>query len=148
MKNTHKIVQRVTRSPTTQTRCATISPRCKVWLELDGQVVLSDWRVELLELIEETGSLTRAAKRLKVPYRTAWYKLKDIEECWGPKLVVTASGGLKGGGSHLTPEAQQIIARFRRVTTGVNQMVEERFRNQFADFRLAKLPNHHQEEKQ
>ena len=51
--------------------------RSKVWLERDGQVVLSDWRVELLEAIEATGSLARAAARLDVPYRTAWYKLKE-----------------------------------------------------------------------
>jgi hypothetical protein len=54
-----------------------LCPRSKVWLERGGQVVLSDWRVELLEAIEATGSLARAAERLEVPYRTAWYKLKE-----------------------------------------------------------------------
>jgi hypothetical protein len=54
-----------------------LCPRSKVWLERGGQVVLSDWRVELLEAIEATGSLARAAERLDVPYRTAWYKLKE-----------------------------------------------------------------------
>ncbi|MBM3127343.1 MAG: LysR family transcriptional regulator [Chloroflexi bacterium] len=147
MKSTGKIIKRATRSPTTQTRHAAFSPRCKVWLELDGKVALSAWRVELLELIEETGSLTLAAKHLQVPYRTAWYKLKDIEECLGLKLVVTESGGLKGGGSHLTPEAQQIIARFRRVTAGVSQMVEERFRKQFEDVRFTQSPNHQEDKR-
>ena len=56
---------------------AALRARSKVWLERDGQVVLSDWRVELLETIEATGSLARAAARLDVPYRTAWYKLKE-----------------------------------------------------------------------
>jgi hypothetical protein len=56
---------------------ASLCPRSKVWLERGGQVVLSDWRVELLEAIEATGSLARAAERLEVPYRTAWYKLKE-----------------------------------------------------------------------
>ena len=54
-----------------------LAPRSKVWLERDGQVVLSDWRVELLETVEATGSLARAADQLGVPYRTAWYKLKE-----------------------------------------------------------------------
>lgn len=90
-------------------------------------------------------SLTLAAKRLQVPYRTAWHKLKEIEECLGLKLVVTEGGGVEGGGSHLTPEAQEIIARFRRVTAGISQMVEERFRKQFEDVRFAKSPNHQEE---
>ena len=97
MKNPHIASQRAARTRTTQSRRAALSPRCKVWFERDGKVALSDWRVELLERIEKTGSLTTAAKQLKVPYRTAWYKLKDLEECLGTKLLVTESGGIGGG---------------------------------------------------
>jgi hypothetical protein len=60
-----------------RSRDEALCPRSKVWLERGGQVVLSDWRVELLEAIDATGSLARAAERLDVPYRTAWYKLKE-----------------------------------------------------------------------
>jgi hypothetical protein len=60
-----------------RSRDEALCPRSKVWLERGGQVVLSAWRVELLEAIEATGSLARAAERLDVPYRTAWYKLKE-----------------------------------------------------------------------
>jgi molybdate transport system regulatory protein len=109
--------------------------RCnwKVWLERRGKVALSEWRIELLEAIAETGSLVRGAERMAVPYRTAWYKLKDIEECLGVKLLATQSGGAKGGGSDLTPEALDLIARFRRVTAGLSDLVEHRFRAEFAD---------------
>ena len=41
--------------------------RSKIWLERDGKVVLSDWRVELLAAVDETGSLARAARNLDVP---------------------------------------------------------------------------------
>jgi len=34
-------------------------------------VVLSEWRVELLEAIDALGSLSRAAETLGIPYRTA-----------------------------------------------------------------------------
>ena len=30
-------------------------PRVKLWVEQDGKLVLSDYRVRLLSLIEETG---------------------------------------------------------------------------------------------
>jgi molybdate transport system regulatory protein len=102
-----------------------------VWLERDGQVVLSDWRVALLEAIEATGSLARAADRLDVPYRTAWYKLKEIEQRLGVRLLETQSGGADGGGSRLTAEARQVIARFHRVNAGIEQLVAERFRAEF-----------------
>ena len=110
---------------------AALSPRSKVWLERNGQVVLSAWRVELLEAVAETGSLTRAAERLGVPYRTAWYKLKDVETRLGLKLVQSQSGGAEGGGSLLTDEGRALVERFRRVNAGIAELVEQRFRAEF-----------------
>ena len=105
----------------------------KIWVERDGKVVLSDWRVRLLETIDETGSLSRAAEKLEVPYRTAWYKLKEIEDRLGVKLLETQSGGADGGGSRLTADARQLITRFRRVCAGIGELVEQRFRTESRD---------------
>ena len=46
-----------------------MQPKMKVWVEKDGQLVLSDWRVLFLEAIAETGSLSQAAAKLGIPYR-------------------------------------------------------------------------------
>jgi molybdate transport system regulatory protein len=108
-----------------------LCPRSKVWLERGGQVVLSDWRVELLEAIEATGSLARAAERLDVPYRTAWYKLKEIERRLGVRLLETQSGGADGGSSQLTAEAREVVARFHRLNAGIDDLIAERFRAEF-----------------
>jgi molybdate transport system regulatory protein len=102
-----------------------------VWLERGGRVVLSDWRVELLEAVEATGSLARAAERLEVPYRTAWYKLKEIERRLSVRLLETQSGGADGGGSQLTAEARQVVARFHRLNAGIDELIAERFRAEF-----------------
>lgn len=102
-------------------------PRAKLWLEVDGQVALSDWRVRLLEAIEETGSLKRAAERLDVPYRTAWYKLKEVESRMGVRVLETASGGAAGGGSRLTPEGRDLVCRFRAFAAGVAELAEKQF---------------------
>ena len=93
----------------------------KVWLEVGGQVALSDWRVRLLEAIEETGSIARAAQELVVPYRTAWYKLRQIDGRLGIRLLDTQSGGATGGGSRLTPEARELVDRFRRASAGIGE---------------------------
>lgn len=107
--------------------------RSKFWLERGGEIALSAWRVELLEAVAATGSLAHAAEQMGVPYRTAWAKLKSIEESLGVRLIATQSGGSAGGGSELTPEARDLIVRFRRVTSGVAELVEERFRAEFRD---------------
>jgi molybdate transport system regulatory protein len=108
-----------------------LRPRSKVWLEQDGQVVLSEWRVELLEAIEATGSLSAAAQRLGVPYRTAWSRLKQMEERLGARLLETQVGGPEGGGSRLTAEARDVITRFHRVVDGVAELVDRRFQQEF-----------------
>ena len=39
-----------------------MEPRLNVWIEHNGTVVLSEWRVRLLEAIDQTGSISRAAE--------------------------------------------------------------------------------------
>jgi molybdate transport system regulatory protein len=106
--------------------------QAKIWIEREGKVVFSDWRAELLQAIEETGSLSGAAARMDVPYRTAWYKLKEIEGQLGMRLVTTHSGGSDGGGSSLTPEGQDILRRFQRIYRDVEELVRRRFEREFA----------------
>jgi molybdate transport system regulatory protein len=110
-----------------------LAARSKIWLELGGKIALSDWRVDLLEAIERTGSLARAAEQFDVPYRTAWYKLREIEERLGVKLLATQSGGERGGGSSLTPEARELVSRFHHLSAGVAELVEQQFRSEFGD---------------
>lgn len=86
-----------------------MEPRAKLWLEKDGQIVFSDYRVRLLLLIDETGSLSDAAARMQLSYRRAWGKLREIEQNLGMKLVESAAGGAGGGGSRLTDDGQRLV---------------------------------------
>jgi molybdate transport system regulatory protein len=110
-----------------------LHPRSKVWLEREGRVVLSEWRAALLEAVAETGSLSAAARRLGVPYRTAWERLREVEAGLGFKVLSSQSGGADGGGSTLTPEARRVLERFHRVADGVSSLVDSRFRSEFGD---------------
>jgi molybdate transport system regulatory protein len=107
--------------------------RSKIWIERAGDVVLSEWRVELLEAIDTHGSLSRAAEALHVPYRTAWERVKATESEVGIRLLESESGGADGGGSRLTPEGRDLCRRFRRVTGGIHEVVSRRFTAEFGD---------------
>jgi molybdate transport system regulatory protein len=111
-----------------------VQPRLKIWLEgRDGLVALSDWRVGLLEAIARHGSLVAAARELGVPHRTAWQRLREMEERLGTRLVEASSGGAGGGESHLTPAAQDLMRRFEALRAGLDEQVVERFRVHFGD---------------
>ncbi len=103
----------------------------KVWIEAEGTVLLSDWRVALLEAVESTGSLAAAARQMDVPYRTAWRKLKALGAGWGVALLVTESGGLEGGRSALTPQARELIRRFHLISDGLQEQAATRFAEAF-----------------
>lgn len=107
--------------------------RSKIWIERRGDVVLSEWRVELLETIDAQGSLSRAAEALAVPYRTAWERVKTTEAELGVRLLESESGGADGGGSRLTPEARDLCRRFRRVSGGIQEVVSRRFAAEFGE---------------
>lgn len=110
-----------------------MKPRLNLWIEQDGEVVLSDWRVSLLEAIGATGSISAAAARLSVPYHRAWDKLEEMEKGIGVKLVATQTGGSGGGGAHLTPAGRDYIDKFRRFQAGFREQVEKRFNEIFLE---------------
>jgi molybdate transport system regulatory protein len=108
-------------------------PHVKVWVDAEGRVALSEWRIALLEQIDDCGSLAEAARRLGVPYRTARYKLRQMQQALGCEVLVGRSGGASHGGMVLTERAREAIRRYRRVTEGVEQLITARFAQEFAD---------------
>ena len=108
-----------------------MEPHAKLWVEHEGKLVLSDYRVRLLQLIDETGSLADAAAAMELSYRRAWGKVREIEENLGLKLVESAAGGAGGGGSRLTPDGRRLVARFRRFQDAVARDLDDAFRGSF-----------------
>ncbi len=98
-----------------------------IWLEENDKVVLSPWRVKLLETIDRTGSISAAAVELDVPYRRAWEKVQEIESGLGVAVLDTAVGGAGGGGAHLTEAGRKIIEQFQAFVEGFEQQIAERF---------------------
>jgi molybdate transport system regulatory protein len=107
--------------------------RSKLWVERDGKIVLSDYRVRLLELIDETGSLSDAAAQMRLSYRRAWGKLKEIEANLGVRLVESAAGGAGGGGSRLTPEGRRFVERYDAFRAAAGEAIEREFRRAFGE---------------
>lgn len=87
----------------------------KVWLEKDNEIVIGMGREKILREIEKTGSISSAARNLGISYKKAWQYIKAMEDRLGIKLVESKKGGVKGGGSRLTPEAKKLLKKFEKV---------------------------------
>jgi molybdate transport system regulatory protein len=97
-----------------------------VWLETEeGDVALSRWRLELLEAVERTGSISAAAKAMNIQYRLAWQRIHEMEERLGMSLVETTVGGRGGGGAALTPEARRLVERLRELFAAIDACLQE-----------------------
>ncbi len=67
--------------------------------------------VKLCERVQEFGSLNKAAADMGMAYSKAWRIIKNTEEGLGLSLFVRQGAR----GSHLTPEAEALIALYRRI---------------------------------
>ena len=73
-----------------------------MWLELEGERCFGLGRMQLLQCIDKTGSMNRAAKEMKINYIKAWTMISELNEQFTEPKVITQSGGEGGGGSVLT----------------------------------------------
>jgi molybdate transport system regulatory protein len=107
--------------------------QCNFWIEVDGDVALSEWRVALLEAVAETGSISGAAQKMGVHFRVAWRKIREMEARLGVRLVVGMAGGAHGGGATLTEEAHDSIRRFHQFVHGLHGLADRQYREAFGE---------------
>lgn len=81
-----------------------------LWIEGDGERFLGPGPIELLERIGETGSISNAAKEMKMSYKKAWDLINHLNLHTAQPVVIPQAGGEKGGGSVLTAAAHELIA--------------------------------------
>jgi molybdate transport system regulatory protein len=117
-----------------------MEPRIKLWVERDGRLVLSDYRVRLLALVRETGSLAQAAARMRLSYRRAWGKIKEIEQNLGVALVMSEVGGAGGGHTRLTPEGERLVALYQEFQARMHQALAREFAAVFGDRGYDRVP--------
>ena len=83
--------------------------------------------VVLLEEVERTGSLQRAARSMNMAYSKAWKMLKVAEKEWGFALTDRETGGKDGGGSTLTPQAKALMKAYAGFRSEAEVSLDELF---------------------
>jgi len=86
-----------------------------IWIECNGERLFGPGPVELLERINETGSINQAAKQMQMSYKKAWEIINMLNTQAAQPLVVTQTGGSSGGGSMITDEAKAVVAWYREL---------------------------------
>lgn len=85
---------------------------------------------QLLHAIDETGSLRSAALSMNMAYTKALRIIRSAEATLGFPLTVRTTGGKGGGGSQMTAEAREFLAKYeayRDACTESGQQLYEEF---------------------
>jgi len=72
-------------------------------------------KIELLEGIARVGSLSQAARGMRMSYRRAWLLLADLNASFEEPVALTSTGGRGGGGVMLTPFGERLVAGYRKL---------------------------------
>ncbi len=73
---------------------------------------LDNRMMELLKAVQQSGSLNQAAKQVGLSYKGAWQIIERANNSSPKTLVITATGGAKGGGTTLTKAGKSLITLF------------------------------------
>ena len=88
-------------------------PRIRV---LAGEeIALGPGKVELLALVEQTGSLRITAERMGMSYMRAWTLIKTMNACFNKPLVIAVRGGRSRGGSVLSDTGRRALTLYQQM---------------------------------
>ena len=104
---------------------------------LIGEMVLGPGKVDLLEAIGRTGSISAAGRELGMSYRRAWLLVDALNHMFPDTLVSASPGGSRGGGAKLTDYGRGVAAAYRRVEVRARAAMRE----EMAAFNLAIDPD-------
>lgn len=106
-------------------RCFT-EPKFKLTLRLlyGTEIAFGPGKAELLEAIEQTGSISAAGRSMDMSYRRAWLLVDTMNRSFREPVVDASRGGRHGGGAHLTPFGKEVLERYREVQGALQQVAD------------------------
>lgn len=90
-------------------------PRLQLRLYLAPDCWIGPGKADLLELIDRTGSISEAGRRMGMSYKRAWSLVEGLNRSFVAALVSSERGGAGGGGATLTPQGREVLSRFRQI---------------------------------
>ncbi len=106
--------------------------RTKIWIEnADSDLLFGQGKTQILELIEQEGSIAKAAEVMGLNYKKAWTHIKTLQNNIKDDLVFTQKGGGGKGGTTLTPKAKEMIEKYKQLEREINAFADKRFEELF-----------------
>jgi len=89
--------------------------KSRIWIEAGDKVLMGEGRFHLLQAIEKTGSLSKAAKSLNMSYKKAWNLMDAVNKSAKEPVLISVIGGKNGGGATLTAYGKLLVESFETI---------------------------------
>ncbi len=86
--------------------------KSRIWIELDEKEFLGEGKVQMLKAIDQTGSLSKAAKSIGISYKKAWHLVDAVNKTAKKPVTINSIGGKGGGGTELTTYGKSLVSVF------------------------------------
>lgn len=97
----------------------------------EGELLFGKGKTKILELIEQEGSIAKAAKKLGMNYKKTWAHIKILQKNIADQLVIPQKGGGGSGGTALTPKARELVRDYRQLQREIEEIANRRFAELF-----------------
>lgn len=107
-----------------------------IWIKKDNHNFIGHGRVELLKNIQIYGSISKAAKSMKMSYKAAWDSVDIMNKLSNKPLVTKLTGGKGGGGTIITSHAKELITAYEEISKlhkSYFEILENSFNKQIDD---------------
>ena len=104
------------------------NPAVRFRIDFGRHEAVGPGKIALLEHIGSSGSLSQAARELRMSYRRAWQLLDSLNGGFAKPVAATVRGGRAGGGATLTPFGRALIRVYREFDAEVQARAARRFR--------------------
>jgi len=86
---------------------------------------LGPGKVQVLESIRDGGSISEAARGMKMSYRSAWLLVDSMNSLFRKPVVNTTLGGRGGGSATLTDFGADVIRRYRSMERATRRAIRK-----------------------
>lgn len=96
-----------------------------IHVKTDNKLLINPERIKLLKIINNTGSLLNASKKMKISYNKAWLMLDSMNKASNKMVVEKVRGGKGGGGASITDFGKTVLKEFDLMESVVNKFCDK-----------------------
>lgn len=90
--------------------------KSRIWICRGDESFLGDGRIRLLQEIQNTGSISKAAKIMSMSYKKAWMLVQSMNKQSDSPIVERKTGGINGGGAELSKKGEELVLIYQEIT--------------------------------